>query len=176
MRRHRKMPSSDIEYECSTILQRAPLRLPAYSFIQRRLDDTRPIMPTTAPRPVASFATTATNVATVAFVDSMTNAPPRDDAVSAPVAQPAIGSNENSKDDTSKDDNDNRKDDNSNDDDDDDDSVACVVCMDAPRSLVITCCGHLCFCHTGPCGRAMTRCPVCRGPYDPAVNLLRVYF
>ena len=46
------------------------------------------------------------------------------------------------------------------DDDDDDDDNICVVCWNAPRSVVLVPCGHLCMCRT--CSEQLKQCPTCR--------------
>jgi Zinc finger, C3HC4 type (RING finger) len=48
----------------------------------------------------------------------------------------------------------------------------CVVCLE-DATHVITTCGHFCLCEN--CGKMSTKCPLCRNPYNPEDNLLRIY-
>lgn len=49
----------------------------------------------------------------------------------------------------------------------------CIVCFSQPHDHVITTCGHKCLC--GPCGKKLTKCPVCRKPYNSSNQLIKVF-
>jgi len=54
------------------------------------------------------------------------------------------------------------------------DDRACVLCISAPKEMVLIPCGHLCLC--APCGQLLQTshqpCPICRTPF---VGIFRVY-
>lgn len=50
----------------------------------------------------------------------------------------------------------------------------CVVCLENDITMVITTCGHLCCCNE--CGNHLDKCPVCRKPFNPKKDLVKVYF
>lgn len=49
----------------------------------------------------------------------------------------------------------------------------CVVCLERPKTHMITHCRHLCCCEV--CGFAMNSCPICRHAYNPDTDLMHVY-
>lgn len=49
------------------------------------------------------------------------------------------------------------------------DEGECVVCMAAPREVVLLGCGHVCACEQ--CAGMLRDCPLCRGPIDRVVRL-----
>ncbi len=59
----------------------------------------------------------------------------------------------------------------------DDDAKLCVICMDEPRAMVVTPCGHMCLCEgcsknlKPPVGENKPLCPVCRGTADLIVKV-----
>jgi hypothetical protein len=54
-----------------------------------------------------------------------------------------------------------------------DDKDTCVVCLDKPKTCVLLKCRHLCVCDT--CGYALDKCPICRYPYNPDKDIMKVY-
>lgn len=48
----------------------------------------------------------------------------------------------------------------------------CVVCIDAPRRIVLAGCGHLCLCEQ--CAELVSACPVCRKPCY-ASDMIRIF-
>lgn len=49
----------------------------------------------------------------------------------------------------------------------------CVICMDKPRAMVISVCGHLSMCDV--CAFTQNKCPICRTPYNPDTQLIKVF-
>jgi len=52
-------------------------------------------------------------------------------------------------------------------------SNLCVICYAASPTHAIKVCGHFCYCET--CGFATNKCPLCRAPYDPDTDLMRIF-
>jgi hypothetical protein len=52
-------------------------------------------------------------------------------------------------------------------------NLECVICLSEPKTHAITKCGHLCYCNV--CGFGIDKCPICRTPYDPDIDLLKIY-
>lgn len=49
----------------------------------------------------------------------------------------------------------------------------CVICMDKPPAMVISVCGHLSLCDV--CAFTQNKCPICRTPYNPDTQLIKVF-
>lgn len=49
----------------------------------------------------------------------------------------------------------------------------CVVCLENPKTHAIKPCHHLCCCFE--CGFIMNTCPICRCPYNPDMDLMRIF-
>jgi hypothetical protein len=50
----------------------------------------------------------------------------------------------------------------------DDEDPICIICMDAPKTLVFVPCGHYCVC--SECSERLKECPLCREGITCAVN------
>ncbi len=51
-----------------------------------------------------------------------------------------------------------------------DDAASCVICMQRPRSHVLTPCGHWCVCEEDA---KQQRCPICRADVAAALNVFQ---
>ena len=49
----------------------------------------------------------------------------------------------------------------------------CIICFEREINTVISICGHLGYCFE--CANNMSECPICRAPYDPDNNLVKVF-
>lgn len=49
----------------------------------------------------------------------------------------------------------------------------CVICITEAKTIAIKVCGHYCYCEN--CGYAINKCPICRAPYNPDTDLIRIY-
>lgn len=49
--------------------------------------------------------------------------------------------------------------------------TTCVVCFDRDITILVSKCGHFCFCDV--CGFALDKCPICRISYKPEKHLVK---
>ena len=49
----------------------------------------------------------------------------------------------------------------------------CSVCLDAEATVASRRCGHKAMCRS--CAETLDKCPICRKPYDPTIDVLRIY-
>lgn len=49
----------------------------------------------------------------------------------------------------------------------------CVVCMEAPKTMLINTCKHLAMCDV--CAFTQVKCPICRTVYSPESDLVKIF-